>query len=203
MQHETPDTPVGDDDPADARRLAALYRAALLDEDFQQQVRRDIQALPPVSDTVSVSETAFVEDGPLPEGLRGRLRAMQEGAPAVKRCVAALPWWKQLWRSEGWSRLSLPAPGFTLPAAVAMGLLFGGVLVPLLRQGSPETPVLRGSGSDSAVTAAGADNACAITGVERADPAQWWAAIQRCEQQSAKEKQALRKQFPNYQLPSP
>jgi hypothetical protein len=82
MQHESDGRDENDDDadPAMERELKALYQAALLDEDFQQHVHDNVQALSDAERqklSKQPSIQPFLHDELMPAHLQARLRALQ------------------------------------------------------------------------------------------------------------------------------
>ncbi|SEB04850.1 MAG: hypothetical protein QJT81_04100 [Candidatus Thiothrix putei] len=201
MQHESDGRDEDDDDtdPVMERELKALYQAALLDEDFQQQVHDNVQALSDAERqklSKQPSIQPFLHDELMPAPLQARLRALQ----AEKK----KPWWKTLWSPEGWVLLPLPGPAFSLPAVLVIGGLLGVLLTPTLLtpQVTPEEWQLR-----STTAADDATGACEFSEALRGDPDTWWAAIQQCEQQAQQQVQretmALQQRYPNFQPSNP
>lgn len=201
MQHDTPAEQPDDDDDATRidPRLKALYQAALLDEDFQQQVSANLKQLPD-TDSALTSTSAFVQDETLSPAMRERLQALTDAwsESSVTPRAPKMSWWQRWWRPEGWTLLALPAPGFSLPVTLMAGMAFGMLLMPLLRQSAPPELHLRQSPAAADPLAV-----CVTNAAVRSDPEQYWQAIQACEAQLSRIKQAFRRDFPNYQPPSP
>ena len=190
------------------QELTSLYRAALLDEDFQQQVRQDLQTLPDaaLADLKAV-EQVFVQDESLSAAMKARLLDMVP--PCSKRQSAPVkpqPWWRKL-LSADWASSLLPRPVFSIPAALMAGMLFGVLLPTLLSSLNQPDYVTRGGETDKgAVTRphvrVGAQNG--ITDATRQNPQQWLEAIaellrQGKVAQARAELQAFELQHPNYQ----
>lgn len=197
MQHESDgrDEYNDDADPAMERELKALYQAALLDEDFQQQVGTNLQAFTDAERqklSKQPSIQPFLHDELMPEHLQARLRAMQ----AEKK----VPWWKTLWSPAGWLLLPLPGPAFSLPAVLFIGGLLGVLLTPrlLTPQVTPAEWQLRSTAEGNAAV-----SACQFSEALQDNPEAWWAAIQQCEQQAQRETMALQQRHPSFQPSNP
>lgn len=197
-----------DDDDAFEQELAKLYRAALLDEQFQQQVQQDLQTLPASAQAeLQPAQQVFVQEEKLSAAAKARMLDMippcrqQQPAPTKTQ-----PWWRKL-LTANWGSSLLPGPVFSIPAALMAGALFG-VLLPTLLSGlnQPEY-VTRGGGTGKGVVTqpdeqAGAQNG--ITDAIRQNPQQWLEAIaellrQGKVAQARAELQAFELQHPNYQ----
>lgn len=196
------------DDDNFEQELAKLYRAALLDEKFQQQVRQDLQTLPAsVQAELQPAEQVFVQEESLSAAAKARLLDMippcrqQQPAP-----VKPQPWWRKL-LTANWASSLLPGPVFSIPAALMAGVLFGVLLPTLLSDLNQPEYVTRGGDIDkSTVTRpeaqAGVQNG--ITDAIRQNPQQWLEAIagllrQGKVAQARAELQAFELQYPNYQ----
>lgn len=198
-----------DDGDAFEQELAKLYRAALLDEQFQQQVQQDLQTLPASAQAeLQPAEQVFVQEETLSAAAKARMLDM---IPPCRQPTAAapskpLPWWRKL-LTANWGSSLLPGPVFSIPAALMAGALFG-VLLPTLLSGlnQPEYVTRGGEAEKGVVTQpdeqAGAQNG--ITDAIRLNPQQWLEAIaellrQGKVAQARAELQAFELQHPNYQ----
>lgn len=196
-----------DDDDAFEQELAKLYRAALLDEQFQQQVQQDLQTLPASAQAeLQPAEQVFVQEEKLSAAAKARMLDMippcrpQQAVPAKPQ-----PWWRKLLAAD-WASSLLPGPVFSIPAALMAGVLFGVLLPTLLSSLHQPEYVTRGGEVDKgAVTRpdaqVGAQNG--ITDAVRQHPQQWLEAIaellrQGKVAQARAELQAFELQHPNY-----
>lgn len=197
-----------DDDDAFEQELAKLYRAALLDEQFQQQVQQDLQTLPASAQAeLQPAEQVFVREETL--SAAAKVRMLEMIPPCSQRQPALAkpqPWWRKL-LTANWASSLLPGPIFSIPAALMAGALFG-VLLPTLLSGlnQPEYVTRGGEVDKSAViqpdAQAGAQNG--ITDAIRQHPQQWLEAIaellrQGKVAQARAELQVFELQHPNYQ----
>ncbi|MEB4589451.1 hypothetical protein VSS37_00525 [Candidatus Thiothrix sp. Deng01] len=196
-----------EDDDAFGQELAKLYRTALLDEQFQQQVRQDLQALPTnVQADLLPAEQVFVQEETLSAAAKARMLDM---VPPCRQPQAApvkpQSWWRKLLAAD-WASSLLPGPAFSIPAALMAGVLFGVLLPTLLPSLQQPEYVTRGGQVDKGIvthpdTQAGEQNG--ITDEVRQNPQQWLAAIaellrQGKVAQARAELQAFELQYPNY-----
>lgn len=195
-----------DDDAAFDQELAKLYRAALLDEAFQQQVKQDLQALSADAQAeLQPAQQVFVQEEKLSVAAKARMLDMippcrqQQPAPTKTQ-----PWWRQL-LTGNWGSSLLPGPVFSIPAALMAGALFGVLLPTLLSSLNQPEYVTRGEMGEGTVTRpeaqAGAQNG--ITDAIRQNPQQWLEAIaellrQGKVAQARAELQRFELQHPNY-----
>lgn len=180
-------------DEAFDQELARLYKAALLDEDFQHQVASDLRTLPEAAQAeLHEPEQAFVRDETLSAAVKERLREIIP--PCRQQPARQIPWWRRL-LADNWSSALLPGPLISIPAALMTGILFG-VLLPMLLapQNHPQEAEMRGASTHTSDTFEQA----------RQDPQQWLEAIavllhQGKVEQAREELQAFALQYPNYQ----
>jgi hypothetical protein len=145
MNGDTPDQDEEDKDFEQA--LSSLYRAALLDEDFQQQVGNDLHTLPEAARAnLKPKEQAFVDGYTLSAEVRAKLQDRTAVTRAGERVrPVTIPWWKKLRGSGGWKHSFLPGPAFSIPVALTLGLMLG-VLLPTLLS-SMTAPAFNGRGA--------------------------------------------------------
>ncbi|OQX00291.1 MAG: hypothetical protein BWK73_48885 [Thiothrix lacustris] len=200
--------PQHDDDAAFDQELTRLYRAALRDEPFQQQVSQDLQTLPVTAQAaLKPAEQAFVREETLSAAAQTRLLDM---IPPCKQSQPARtkpqPWWRKLLASD-WGSALLPRPAFSIPAALMTGMLFGVLLPTFLAHLTQPEYVTRGGDADKPTQITrpepqlGAQNG--ITDAIRQNPQQWLEAIaellrQGKMAQARAELQAFELQYPNY-----
>jgi hypothetical protein len=146
------DTSGQDEDDKDFEQaLSSLYRAALLDEDFQQQVGKDLHTLPETARaSLKPKEQVFVDGCKLSAEARARLQdrmvlTTEADRPVKPPKPAKASWWKRLLGGGSWERSFLPGPAFSIPAALSLGLMLG-VLLPTLLS-FMETPGFNGRGA--------------------------------------------------------
>lgn len=172
-----------EDDKDFDRKLSDLYRAALLDEHFQQQVSKDLQTLSAEARaSLNTTEQAFVDDQSLSEAARARLldtMAKRGKAPAKDDLTQGKPsWWQKLLGGGKWGNPLLPGPVLGIPAAMMAGVLVGLLLPTLWVNLTEPTHQTRGGGSGPVevqqTAPSPADN---IPDAVRRDPQQWLNAI--------------------------
>lgn len=188
------DTPNGqNDDQAFEQELRALYRAALLDEDFQQQLASDLRSLPAGEQAgLQAAEQTLLRDATLSETARVRLLDTLPPCQAQPAISSQQAWW-QRW---------LPRPWLLLPATLLAGVLLGGLL-PSLWLPPASDDLTRGHSLPVAPVAP------ANTPVDasiRQNPQQWLLVIadllrQGKVAQARQELQAFGLLYPNYQPP--
>jgi hypothetical protein len=165
--------PTEDDEDFDLT-LQKLYRSALFDEKFQQQVAADLRALPPSAQAkLSAADRAFMEEVELPDELAKKLMAMSCGCKPK-------PWWKKLF-SFNFDMGNFLSPVFSVPVSVMAGILLGVFLVPTML--SQINSQLRPSlGGDTPETVQHATLG-AIDEKTKNDPQKWLSAIAELVQQ--------------------
>jgi hypothetical protein len=120
--------PSSEDDEAFDHTLQKLYRSALFDEKFQQQVAADLRSLTPQAQAkLKTADWAFMEDAELPDALAKKLMAISCGCPKPK------PWWKKLF-SFDFGVGNFLSPAFSVPVSLMAGILLGIFLLPKLMQ---------------------------------------------------------------------
>ncbi len=202
----TNSSPFPPDDKAFDLELRALYRAALLDENFQQQVADSLCSLPQeVQQSLSESEQALLQNASLSQESRAKLLGIKpvcQSSPSLaERFAAGLRHW-------------LLPPVLALPATLVMGLLLG-LLLPVLLQPAPQEDTLRGhpvpgsaavvSGNESGESGKQAEQG-KITDAVRQQPQQWLVLIAELLQQgkvaqAREELQAFELLYPDYPPP--
>lgn len=132
--------------------LASMYETLLFDEDFQQQVKADIQELPNEK-RVQLNKRGlrFAEDvEPSEELIQDILKDMQQHTKTDHNTphsglMKSTSLWKKLfsWGSDSFSFLS---PGVAIPAALAFGIVFGVNATQFLGQGSLQQTIPEATG---------------------------------------------------------
>ena len=101
-----------DDDDAFEQELAKLYRAALLDEQFQQQVQQDLQTLPASAQAeLQPAEQVFVQEEKLSAAAKARMLEMIPPCRQQQSVIAKpLPWWRKL-LTANWGKFPVAGAG--------------------------------------------------------------------------------------------
>ncbi|SJM94486.1 hypothetical protein [Crenothrix polyspora] len=163
MNSNTP--PSTEDDEAFDLTLQKLYRSALFDEKFQQQVAADLRALPPQARAkLNAADRAFMEDADLPDALAKKLMAMTCGCKPK-------PWWKKLF-SFNFDMGNFLSPAFSVPVSLMAGVLLG-VLLPKFMQPNTSFESLGGDTPEAVQHATLGE----IAKETKDDPKQWLSAI--------------------------
>lgn len=197
----------GEEDDFD-QELTGLYRTALLDEDFQQQVKQALQTLPDTSlADLNAPEQAFVQEESLSAATKARLLDMTPTCnQQAARTPQPVPWWRQL-LAANWASSILPGPAISIPGALVVGALFGALLPTLLTMLNQPDYVTRGDKPDQTAISQQTDQAVmpgGITDAVRQNPQQWLAAIAELVRhgkvpQARTELQKFELQYLNYQ----
>lgn len=194
MNSNTP--PSTEDDEAFDLTLQKLYRSALFDEKFQQQVAADLRALPPQARAkLNAADRAFMEDADLPDALAKKLMVMTCGCKPK-------PWWKKLF-SFNFDMGNFLSPAFSVPVSLMAGILLGVFLIPRLPQLINEQSAFLGGETPAKVQDATLGE---ITAETKLEPKKWLAAIADLVQQGkTSEAQAQLQEFemrhPGYSVP--
>jgi hypothetical protein len=134
------------------QELAALYREALWDEDFQQQVAATLRNN--LSDAaltaLDAHAQAFAQDECLPATFKAHLIEMMPQCQQVSKVAQTeMPWWRRWFRSDWGDIARLPGPVVSIPAALMARVLFGVLLPTLLTVITPNESVEQLRGGDA------------------------------------------------------
>lgn len=171
-----------EDDKDFNQTLSDLYRAALLDENFQQQVGKDLHTLSAEARaSLKTAEQAFLDDGSPSEEARVRLLDKM-AAPASMPANAGVSqnkksWWQKLLGGRTWGNSLLPRPVFSIPAAMMAGVVLGVLLPTLLSSLMEPVHQTRGGTSKADTAQTGSSPAGSIPDAVRQDPQQWLKVI--------------------------
>lgn len=190
-----PSSNLPEDESAFEQELRALYRAALLDETFQNQVVDSFHLLPAESQRMlHPREQALVQDIRLTNTTRAKLLdVMPLCQPAS--ALACKP-------AKGWQRWLLPQ-WIMLPATLMAGLLLGSILPRFLLLPTLNNDLTRGQ---SQVSPSVPPASTPATGTMQQNPQQWLLNIaellrQGKVAQARQELQAFELLYPGYQPP--
>lgn len=189
-----------EDDKAFDQELKALYKASLLDENFQQQVAENLRSLPTdIQSRLRTSEQAMLDEVSLTTERQAKLLAAtpacQRSESLIKRLAAGLRQW-------------LVPPALALPTTLVAGVLLG-LFVPALLQTQLPDDTFRGDpapGSGEVVSGSESAKPGEITDAVRQQPQQWLVLITELLRQgkiaqAREELQAFELLHPDYQPP--
>ena len=138
------------DDKAFERKLGKLYRAALFDETFQQQMVQDFALLSDAGKSLlRQPERAFLQDDTLSATAKERLLDLLPPCSPVQ--TKPETWWQRLFGTKTTVRTT-GAPRWSIPVAVMAGLVVGLMLPSFMALLVKRDDVMRGGEPTSTVS---------------------------------------------------
>lgn len=138
------------DDKAFERKLGKLYRAALFDETFQQQMVQDFALLSDAGKSLlRQPERAFLQDDTLSATAKERLLDLLP--PCLPAQTKPTTWWQRLFGTKTTARTT-GAPRWSIPVAVMAGLVVGLMLPSFMALLVKRDDVMRGGEPTSTVS---------------------------------------------------